>query len=291
MPDTGGADPKLDMIIAMVNAKISEINGVLNSLGSAGGSISAETGDTLTYLGDLASECEALVGDIDEALMLFDDYMNSAETHSNDITLLADDMNKLLESLNNSLSLAKGLIDDSAALMDTLNKYEQDAEQSAADAKELVNRAIEGIDTTHKLLSTTKAVAQESGESLDSGTKALLSGTINAISTSLEGLAQTGTIRNAKDTIKDTIDNEWDEYSEDKMGFLNMDETLEPISFTSELNPSPESVQIVLRTEEITVDDDDGVDVDETFKADGNFITRIGNIFKQIWLKIKAVFS
>ena len=75
------------------------------------------------------------------------------------------------------------------------------------------------------------------------------------------------------------------------MGFLNMDETLEPISFTSELNPSPESVQIVLRTEEITVDDDDGVDVDETFKADGNFITRIGNIFKQIWLKIKAVFS
>ncbi len=260
-------------------------------MGSAGGSISAETGDTLTYLGDLASECEALVGDIDEALMLFDDYMNSAETHSNDITLLADDMNKLLESLNNSLSLAKGLIDDSAALMDTLNKYEQDAEQSAADAKELVNRAIEGIDTTHKLLSTTKAVAQESGESLDSGTKALLSGTINAISTSLEGLAQTGTIRNAKDTIKDTIDNEWDEYSEDKMGFLNMDETLEPISFTSELNPSPESVQIVLRTEEITVDDDDGVDVDETFKADGNFITRIGNIFKQIWLKIKAVFS
>ena len=235
MPDTGGADPKLDMIIAMVNAKISEINGVLNSLGSAGGSISAETGDTLTYLGDLASECEALVGDIDEALMLFDDYMNSAETHSNDITLLADDMNKLLESLNNSLSLAKGLIDDSAALMDTLNKYEQDAEQSAADAKELVNRAIEGIDTTHKLLSTTKAVAQESGESLDSGTKALLSGTINAISTSLEGLAQTGTIRNAKDTIKDTIDNEWDEYSEDKMGFLNMDETLEPISFTSEI--------------------------------------------------------
>ncbi|MCI8342023.1 MAG: hypothetical protein HFE62_02245 [Firmicutes bacterium] len=292
MADTGGLDPKTDMMIAMVNSKISEVNSTLNSLSAAGSALTSETGDTLSYLGELSSSAQVLVDDLNASLSLLDTYMNSIETHSDDVTNIAEDSNALLESLNNSLSLAEALIDDSSSLTDVLNEHEAGAEQTASDAKSFVESAIEGIDSTQEFLSTANAVARQSSDSLDAGTASLLSGTISALSSSIDGLAQTDTIRNAKDTIKNTIDDEWDEYSGDKMGFLNMDETLEPVSFTSALNPAPQSVQIVLRTEEITVDDDDeAVNVDEDFHAEGNFLTRIGNIFKQIFSKIKSIFS
>lgn len=56
--------------------------------------------------------------------------------------------------------------------------------------------------------------------------------------------------------MKDTLDREWEDLEEDTR-FLNMDPNAEKVSFTSEKNQEPESLQIVLRTEEISLDDDD----------------------------------
>ena len=63
-------------------------------------------------------------------------------------------------------------------------------------------------------------------------------------------------------------------------------------SFTSEKNPAPESISIVLRTEEIRADEDDEtVEVDETFRASGSILDRIASIFHRIWVAIQSVFS
>lgn len=43
--------------------------------------------------------------------------------------------------------------------------------------------------------------------------------------------------------MKDTLDREWDDLEEDTR-FLNMDPNAEKISFTSEKNQEPESLQI-----------------------------------------------
>ena len=54
----------------------------------------------------------------------------------------------------------------------------------------------------------------------------------------------------------------------DRNNFLNIDPEAEKISFTSSKNPSPNSVQIVLRTDEIS-DDDESTDISDQ-EADGS---------------------
>ena len=52
--------------------------------------------------------------------------------------------------------------------------------------------------------------------------------------------------------MKSTLDEQIDKF-EDENNFLNIDPEAEKISFTSSKNPSPNSVQIVLRTDEISM--------------------------------------
>ena len=99
-------------------------------------------------------------------------------------------------------------------------------------------------------------------------------------------------LRNAKDTIIDTIDDKWDEFSEDHTTILDLDPDADPVSLTSDKNPSPRSMQIILRTKEITKDDDDNkAEIDETYYPEGNIFHRIGMIFKKIWEAICSLFS
>ena len=67
--------------------------------------------------------------------------------------------------------------------------------------------------------------------------------------------------------MKSTLDEQIDKF-EDENNFLNIDPEAEKISFTSSKNPSPNSVQIVLRTDEIS-DDDESTDISDQ-EADGS---------------------
>lgn len=64
---------------------------------------------------------------------------------------------------------------------------------------------------------------------------------------------------------------------------MNLDATAELISFTSDKNPPPNSIQIVLRTAEISLDDGEDSSVDlETPKPDIGFLARLKNLFNKI---------
>lgn len=105
------------------------------------------------------------------------------------------------------------------------------------------------------------------------------------------GLGQTKVIRDAKNTIKDTIDDKWDEFSDEHTTILDIDLEAKPVSLTSEKNPSPDSIQIIMRTKEITKDDsEDTAGVDENYYPDGNVFHRIANIFRRIWAAVCSLF-
>lgn len=88
------------------------------------------------------------------------------------------------------------------------------------------------------------------------------------------------------------IDDKWDEYTMDDTTILNIDLEASPMSMTSAKNPSPRSIQMILRTEEIKdKEDSEDLKVDEDFHPDGNIFHRIGNIFKYIWASITSVFK
>jgi hypothetical protein len=74
-----------------------------------------------------------------------------------------------------------------------------------------------------------------------------LQGLTAVLDKSILGLSTVTSMRAANDTIKKTIDDEFAKIEEEN-NFLNLDATAELISFTSDKNPPPTSIQIVLRT-------------------------------------------
>lgn len=86
---------------------------------------------------------------------------------------------------------------------------------------------------------------------------------------SLNILDSTTAMRQAGRTMKDTIDNELDKFDTDNR-FLFMDPSADKVSFTSDRNKPPKTLQIVMRTDEISVDDDTAKTADaEVAKAKG----------------------
>jgi putative membrane protein len=106
------------------------------------------------------------------------------------------------------------------------------------------------------------------------------------------GLNQTEVIRQAKNTMKDVIDDEWDSHTGEENNLFNMDGNAPAHSFTSGKNSAPQTLQVLMRTEEITVDEeDDTITVDEEFRAEGNFFTRVGSVFQAISDAVVGLFS
>ena len=99
-------------------------------------------------------------------------------------------------------------------------------------------------------------------------------------------------IREAGDSMKSTLDEQLDKF-EDENNFLNMDPEADKISFTSSKNPSPNSVQIVLRTDEIS-DDDDATDISDqesTSDSDEGPLKRMWNVLVAIVKAIIQIFQ
>jgi putative membrane protein len=63
-------------------------------------------------------------------------------------------------------------------------------------------------------------------------------------------------------------------------------------SLTSSRNASPETIQILMRSDEITLESGDEKEpVDESYVAEGTVFSRIGSIFHAIGSAISGIFS
>ena len=100
----------------------------------------------------------------------------------------------------------------------------------------------------------------------------------------------TESLQNATDSIHNTISDEVDSIDEDS-NVLNMDNSLSLRSFTSEKNAAPSSLQFILRTSEISVDEIAEVQAEEKAEAETGVWDRIVNIFKKLFSAIASVFA
>ena len=181
-------------------------------------------------------------------------------------------------------NVGEDIISDIDDLDITLDYYYPEAVNTLKDAGAMTDAAAKGLDSLNLFFGSLEDQIKAAGEPLNSGTQKTLNGLADILEHANSGLSQTETIRQAKDTIKDTIDDKWEEYTQEKTTILNLDPEAKPVSMTSLKNPEPNSIQIILRTKELTKDDEDSsVTVDESFKPDGSIWHRIANIFRKIW--------
>ena len=91
--------------------------------------------------------------------------------------------------------------------------------------------------------------------------------------------------------MKDTLDNELDKFDTDNR-FLFMDPEAEKVSFTSDRNKAPKTLQIILRTDEISLDSDDNKPTDvETEKEHVSPLRRMWNVLVKMWQAIVSIFK
>ena len=197
-----------------------------------------------------------------------------------------------LSALRSSTDELINLLDDMRVLIDTTDKYVPTMLDSLSDSEELMNRLTRALYTTHDMLGLLNDTLISAGDSLDAGTKATLQGMEKILDKNLTMIDQLAAGREAGGDMKSTLDEQIDKF-EDENNFLNIDPEAEKISFTSSKNPSPNSVQIVLRTDEIS-DDDESTDISDQ-EADGSSeegpLKRMWNVLVAIVKAIIEIFQ
>jgi len=125
---------------------------------------------------------------------------------------------------------------------------------------------------------------------VENGTEKTLDGLIEIMEKAVED-STTGRVKDANEKMKDSVKNEIDKV-EDETNFLNLDVDEQMISFTSDKNGAPASIQIILKTQEINKDSitDNAVDIEPPVVNHGIWY-RISQVFVKIWNGIKGIFK
>lgn len=233
-----------------------------------------------------------LTGDLGKMLGMTEMLMSDLHSLRGPINGAIDGVIDIATATGRICDTADDLINSTDELNGILNRHHDDMIATLNDVGKMTDSASRGIDSMNVFFRSLENQMKVVGDSLNSSTEKTLNGLAGTLDEAGTGLNQTEVLRNAKDTIKGMIDDKWDEYTIEDTTILNIDLEASPMSMTSAKNPSPRSIQMILRTEEIKdKQESEDVNIDEDFHADGNIFHRIGNIFKYIWRSITSVFK
>ena len=271
----GSSDPQAPAQITLLE-KTKAVLDSTNSLVAALGAVCDQADEYLDTAEDTADLAEVYFDALDDGV----DAADSTLKHSNELG----------SSTQSLLRQGEALIDRASALNGTMNRYEPETVSALKDTEELTRRLTSALNSSNAFLSSFESTMKASDGNLDAGTRDSLNGMIDVLGKSLDGISQTSVIKKANNTIKDTIDKETDKYEDDNL--LNLDAEAKPVSFTSAKNPSPESIQIILRTEEISLDDEEDNTKDlEKEKEKISPFQRMLNVFQKIWQSVIDAFQ
>ena len=183
------------------------------------------------------------------------------------------------------------ILKDAEELESLLDEYEPTLQETLATVSSLSTSAIQTIRDTQGLISDTEALMKSTGATLDDGTKQTLEGLAAVLRSTAKTMGTAGQIKDAKTSICDIIEDTWDEYTGDVNNLLLMDATAEAVSLTDSRNPSPESIQILIRTQEITMPDEDETEAEAAAEVQTTFWGRVAQMFKDFWAAITGLFG
>lgn len=277
--------------------------------GETGGSTAATPGESESVGG---AAIDLIAGGLDSATKQIKDLQSGLYTTMDNIAKptgrVIDDLAALCarlseltsllnkaEDLTSALSGASGelrsILKDAEELQDLLDEYEPTLQETLKTVSSLSVSANKTIRDTQKLVTDTEALLKAAGTPLDAGTKQSL----EALASVLRGAARTmstaGEIKDAKTSICEIIEDTWDEYTGDVNNLLLMDATAEAVSLTDSRNPAPQSIQVLIRTQEITEPGEDEEEAAAAAAEKTTFWGRIAQMFKDLWTAVTGLFG
>ena len=182
------------------------------------------------------------------------------------------------------------LIEDLTALNDSLDTYYPDLQEALDDSARLVERTAEALSSGVSLMTIVQNTLKASSEDMDQAARDSLAAGMQVLDKSLGILDSTEAMRRAGRVMKDTMDGQLDKFDTENR-FLFMDPSAEKSSFTSEKNPEPNTLQVVLRTEEISQEENkDGMLDSELPEKQESPLKRMWNVLVKIWQAITDIF-
>lgn len=208
-----------------------------------------------------------------------------------ELTSLLNKAEDLTSALSGASGELRGILKDAEELQDLLDEYEPTLQETLKTVSSLSVSANKTIRDTQKLVTDTEALLKAAGTPLDAGTKQSL----EALASVLRGAARTmstaGEIKDAKTSICEIIEDTWDEYTGDVNNLLLMDATAEAVSLTDSRNPAPQSIQVLIRTQEITEPEEDEEEAAAASAEKTTFWGRIAQMFKDLWAAVTGLFG
>lgn len=276
----GVSDDLLDQLDGIISEE--ELESLKNQLGSLD---SAAVAGNYSQLADIAGSLRTAVTKARAVIQSLQEVFGNVSTDS----ILADGQH-VARRLEAILSDVDSLITDIYSLNRTVNENRDSFNLMLDHASETAG-LLSG--STNSLVQTLRVVQQTSKnnrEALENGTQKTLDGLIDVFEKATQE-SSTGKLKSANESIKNSVKEELDKVEGDT-NLLNLDAEQEKISFTSLRNPAPASIQIVLRTQEISQESihTNAVDIEPVAKDVGIW-NRIMNVLMKIWDGIKGIFS
>lgn len=233
-------------------------------------------------MSDLLNATNSLLKDLEDIADVFDEYKGLPQ----DFTA---EGKKLTELANGSLDRVNKMLADIPALRESLDSLTKTATSSIDKTTDLMSSTTKALSTSYDLMNTANSVLRSVRSQADASTQTTIDSLLDTLG-KLSGSTASGQMQTATNSIHSAVkDAETD--LEDDTNVLNIDTSADLESVTSSMNPSPSSLQFILRTEEISVDDDDDDGISDQDAADEGVFARICNIFKKLFTAITGVFA
>lgn len=242
------------------------------------------TDGTVPQLGT-PSEADMPILDLDEVEAYADlleemagSMVYEAKRMTSALSKIADKGDDLVDGID---TIVDGVF-DSADELDSILKVTSD---TMVDAAGLLGSLRNTLDVADSMLDACD-------QDLNQGTHMTLEGLTGTLRQLTKSLNKSAELKDNKDIISDVVRDEWNRLDED-FNLLNIDTGAEKVSFTSLRNEEPRSIQIIMRTQEISLDDQEDTEEiqAESSKEPDTVLGRILAVFKAIRDFILGIFQ
>lgn len=262
-----GLTEALKPVIQQLNTQISKLNAICNDLNE----VLEDINDTAYAAGGVVGELADLCAQLDDLVKLIDD---------------ATDLSAALRQASGKL---QKILDSADGLRDVLNNYEPVLQEGLTNLGTMSTTAATTVTDTEALIHNAESLLKTTGVQLDAGTQQSLSGIAASLRQAAKAMGATGDVKRGKNALTSILEDTWQDYTGDKNNLLLMDANAQPVSLTDPRNPAPSSVQVLIRTQEIQLEETEERET-ETEQQSSSFFGRIGQMFKDFGSAIAGIF-
>lgn len=237
---------------------------------------------TSSSLSGFLDTSDSILDNLDDICDILDDYKGLGQ----DFTA---EGKKLTELANTTLGRVNQQLTEIPALTESLNQLTSITSSSIDKGTELIGTTTKTLTASYQLLDTVNSTLRSVRSDADASTQTTLDGLLDVLDKASRSNSS-NKLQNATDDIHNAIDDAKTDL-EDDTNILNIDSSADLQSVTSSMNPTPSSLQFILRTQEISTDDDDDAVTSDQDAADEGVLARIVNIFKKLASAIYGVFA